>query len=267
VAVKQLTNQVDKPKSYKKEIDALRMVAQHKHKHILPLLSSYSRPRKGVIEFCLIFPQARCNLLTLWEEHASHPADNNIFSWMLTQCRGLADALVQVHHESKDSVGNSLVGRQGNIHPYNVLVFVDGTEPRDHLGTLVLADFKNAEFYPQTSSPSQHGMEEVDRCRPSRWWDIWSLGCLLLSFVSWFLGGSELLKKLEAGFAQAYREARNSKESNPLGTKNGSEAVGHIIRKMAVEVRIRGNSGLPPQFANRMVVCATTRWMFPVCLW
>ena len=88
----------------------------------------------------------------------------------------------------------------------------------------------------------------------------------LLSFVSWFLGGSELVKKLEAGFAQAYREARKNKESNPLGTKNRSDTVRHIIRKMVVEVRIRGNSGLPPQLANRRVVCATTRWMFPVCL-
>lgn len=205
MAVKQLTNQVDKSKAYKWEVESARVADQHMHRHILPLLASYSRPRNGVMEYYLIIPQAKCNLLTFWEEHTGPPFDGVIFTWMLTQCHSLAHALVQIHHKSKNSFRNRLCGLHGNIHPSNILVLVDGAEPLDHPGTLVLSDFKNAEFYSQTSSLSQNGIEEVGH--PSRWWDIWSLGCLLLSFVSWFLGESELLKKLGAGFALAYQEA------------------------------------------------------------
>jgi hypothetical protein len=44
-------------------------------------------------------------------------------------------------------------------------------------------------------------------------------------------------------FAQAYREARENKESNPQGTQEGSESVLHFIQKMVIEVRIGGKSG------------------------
>lgn len=221
----------------------MRVVDQHMHKHILPLLASYSRPRNGVMEYYLIFPQARCNLLTFWEEHTGPPFDGVSLTWMVSQCHGLTHALVQIHHESKD-LGIPLFGRHGNIHPLNILVFADGAEPPDHPGTLVLSDFKNAEFYPQTSSLS--GNDNAGVGRPSRWWDIWALGCFLLSFVSWFLGGSELLKKLEAGFARAYLEAGKSKPSNILETGTGpGDTRGPIIRKMVIEVRVCGSSRFP----------------------
>lgn len=245
MAVKKVTNQVDKSEAYKREIDALRVVDQHRHRHILPLLASYSRLRNGVMEYYLIFPQARCNLMNMWEEHTGPPFDGVIFTWMLSQCHGLVHALFQIHHESKDFAASRLCGRHGKFHPFYILVFADGTEPEDHPGTLVLSDFKNAEFYPQSSSLSEYGIEESGR--PSRWWDIWSLGCFLLSFVSWFLGGSGLRKKLQAGFAQAYQEARKNNLSNNLGTGTGrDDSRGPIIRKMVIEVSVCGSSRFPP---------------------
>lgn len=116
-----MTNQVDKSEAYKREIDALRVADQHRHRHILPLLASYSRPRNGAMEYYLIFPQARCNLMNLWEEHTGPPFDGVIFTWMLSQCHGLVHALVQIHHESKDSAVESAVwaawGYSPSLHP------------------------------------------------------------------------------------------------------------------------------------------------------
>jgi serine/threonine protein kinase len=99
-----------------------------------------------------------------------------------------------------------LYGRHGDIKPANVLLFNDPNE-HDNIGTLKLTDFGLAEFsalhsrsYKPKSkvatSPSYRPPEcDLHNGVIGRSYDIWTLGCLYLEFITWLLGGWELIEE------------------------------------------------------------------------
>jgi serine/threonine protein kinase len=110
------------------------------------------------------------------------------------------------HAETEEERHTKKYGRHGDINPNNILWF-DG-EPGDNenlTGTLKLADFGQAELNTLLSRtwtgtvantltyrPPECDMEGKD-IRQS--FDIWCLGCVLLEFVAWILGGGQLVTK------------------------------------------------------------------------
>ncbi len=114
------------------------------------------------------------------------------------------DGKARWHKGAKLRVKESeeLFGRHGDIKPENILWFQKTLEIGDEKGVLQLADFGLGRFHGRDSrskvpweqivggSPT-YEPPECKLHRPvSRSYDIWSLGCLYLEFITWLLKGS-----------------------------------------------------------------------------
>ncbi|KAH7385336.1 kinase-like domain-containing protein [Phaeosphaeria sp. MPI-PUGE-AT-0046c] len=97
-------------------------------------------------------------------------------------------------------------GRHGDITPGNILWFGDGSDDQEYLsGTLKLADFGQAELNSLLSKTQPKSVANTMTYRPPECdlqhkpirqsYDIWCLGCVLLEFVAWMLGGKKLLSE------------------------------------------------------------------------
>lgn len=108
-----------------------------------------------------------------------------------------------VEQELREREGEWQFGRHGDLKPENILWF-EGSEGAP--GTLKIADFGQAELH-EWQCKTRKRSEDADtmayrapechfeegKFRQSS--DVWSLGCLLLVFVTWTLGGAELVNE------------------------------------------------------------------------
>jgi len=168
-----------------------------------------------------MFPYANANLRKYWEDHPKPDFDNETVLWTLKQMTGIASGLFLIHTftvpyplsvpgagnvrlpkdvELSAQGGEEFYGRHGDIKPENILWFADGGIDYAK-GVLQIADFGLGRFHgrdsrsgvnPDTvlSSPTYEPPELKLRQPVSRAYDIWSLGCLYLEFVTWLLKGS-----------------------------------------------------------------------------
>ncbi|RSL72206.1 hypothetical protein CEP51_011921 [Fusarium floridanum] len=107
--------------------------------------------------------------------------------------------------ESSSGPKKEQFGRHGDLKPQNILLF---PSPEDNRGVLKISDLGQAELrsarsktrwdtkdaYTLTYRPPE---TDVERCVIRQSGDIWSLGCLFLEFVTWMLGGMELVVDFE----------------------------------------------------------------------
>lgn len=223
VAVKQLFSSEES--EFLKESTILQALGPKNHSHLIKLLATYEMGKK----YHLMFPYANANLRKYWENHPNPKFDRDTVLWSLEQMTGIASGLQLIHDfrvtvplsvpgagtgdirlgKGKDMVqlkvqsGEQLFGRHGDIKPENVLWFANNQySPQPHpMGVLQIADFGLGRFHgrdsrsrvnPETivSSPT-YEPPECKMCLPvSRAYDIWSLGCIYLEFITWLLRGS-----------------------------------------------------------------------------
>jgi serine/threonine protein kinase len=217
VAVKRLLS--SDPIEFEKEVSILKALASKpKHPHLITLLATFLHKNK----YHLIFPYADANLRKYWDDRPKPAFDQITVLWSLKQMSGIANALSQIHNFTVSHplsvVGagelriqndvrlsvqkeEQIYGRHGDIKPENVLWFKTAPESEDEHGVLQIADFGLGRFHGRDSR-SKVPWEEVlgsptyepPECklhRPvSRAYDIWSLGCLYLEFITWLLKGS-----------------------------------------------------------------------------
>lgn len=211
---------------FKREVETLKRLSrpEHAHDHLITLLATYEQAER----YFLVFPWASADLLGYWKDINPTPSRDKATSlWLAKQCQGIADALSRIHryetlsgtsllHPSsfsrRDSIDintitcrnpRQLFGRHGDIKPDNILWFPD----RDggH-GILKLTDFGTAHFSTRDSVSTEE-REDIPNSatyRPPEWdlpnpmlrssYDIWTLGCVYLEFIAWFMGGCEFLK-------------------------------------------------------------------------
>jgi serine/threonine protein kinase len=184
--------------------------------HLLPLQLTYKRGG----DFFLIFPWADGNLKAFWKEKRADPSSPQDVRWFLSQCAGIALGLRRIHYlstfEKRVTVpvlddGNALVLDQLNqlqrtrhcdINPENNLWFREyytGNSPslKDYM---VIDDFSQTRFIafhyrPQARAqdqdvPATYGAPVLHtHAVSSPRSDVWSLGCVLLEFTSWFVYG------------------------------------------------------------------------------
>lgn len=177
------------------------------------------------------------NLRDLWTEHTKRPDLNySRICWMAQQVHGLAHALDGIHNTkmtvseveavqksplspefpqqsfdfgpiptTEDNEGRDY-GRHGDIKPENVLWFRQDTSHHE-FGILKLSDFGLTTFHraltrglkaaevrvTNTYSAPEREIEES----LSRPFDVWSLGCIFLEFVTWILLGSKYIKAFQ----------------------------------------------------------------------
>jgi serine/threonine protein kinase len=190
------------------EIHALQMLPPHNH--LTGLLSSYQYRDS----YFLIFPWASGgNLYDLWKSSSTPPLlSPHLLAWVTRQCLGIAEALRAIHTAPITSSGPSraleetvLFGRHGDIKPSNILWFPDVKEGKSsndekYVGVLRLSDFGLTRFH-RADSRSMVAAKEIGwsltyrapetdlHTVSSRAYDIWSLGCVYLEFLTWLVLG------------------------------------------------------------------------------
>ncbi|KAI3324943.1 hypothetical protein HD806DRAFT_491453 [Xylariaceae sp. AK1471] len=190
--------------AYKEEVRVLERYSGRKkgHEHLIRLLMAFQHNS----QYYLVFPLARGNLKDLWQTTRKQPTNSSDVLWVLQQCLGIAEGLWKIH-EHKSWFAKGLApsgdedknrGRHGDIKPQNILAFEDSEKGYYRL---VISDFGLTRFHSAQSisnvPPDKVGglsrtyrAPEYDlKSTISQAYDMWSLGCLYLELISWFLLG------------------------------------------------------------------------------
>ncbi|KAE8443565.1 hypothetical protein EG329_001727 [Mollisiaceae sp. DMI_Dod_QoI] len=140
-------------------------------------------------------------------------------------------------------------GRHGDIKPENILWSCEDVKDEcgsNDLGNLLIADFGLMEFHRKSTrsgvpfdnipvSPTYEPPERSLKINFSRKYDIWSLGCVYLEFITWLVGGMELLRKFpdareESNFGgivydDTFFSLKQHPNPDPKDPKNGMYAI------------------------------------------
>ncbi|KAM0809590.1 putative Protein kinase domain-containing protein [Seiridium cardinale] len=169
------------------------------HAHLVKLLAAYEWGEKGLY---LIFPLAEGNLADFWKGKSSRSPSFKDACWLVEQCRGITAGLCKIH--SHDSWPGAKLGRHGDIKPENILWFTDSSDQ----GRLLVADFTLARFHTtatvNNTIPGKGGYTQTFRppevdfafeTQAAQRYDVWSLGCVLLEFIAWYLLGYDAIRE------------------------------------------------------------------------
>ena len=191
---------------FQNELEQLRRFSGKVHPHLITLLASFEQD--GVSHF--IFPWAECNLETYWEkiqpwgdDAPSTRLDLDCARWVANQLVGITGAIHSIHQRRENNLkpGVEGFGRHSDLKPDNVLWFRYENDPK---GILVVTDLGLATFNRELSRSIQPGSSarvpgyrapecDIHDAKARRKTDIWTLGCIFLEFVTWLLGGNQLL--------------------------------------------------------------------------
>lgn len=183
------------------------------HEHLISLLATYEQFKN----YYLIFHWAEADLQRYWRDVNPTPSmDRETVIWVAKQCKGIVDGVVAIHQYRTSSSKlqpqpqNEIFGHHGDIKPENVLWFPDSDHVQTKRGTLKLSDFGLAEFsmhqtmsmMPKsnfaTSPPYRAPEVDLEGTGAiGRSYDIWTLGCLYLEFITWLIGGWDLVDSFE----------------------------------------------------------------------
>ncbi|KAF3004728.1 hypothetical protein E8E14_008792 [Neopestalotiopsis sp. 37M] len=199
--------------AFKAEVGPLKRLGDNENSHIIQLLTTFHHRD----EYNLVFEWADGgNLFDFWQAYPQpvHPPRNHgLGKWLTTQLTGLASALSLIHECKLNPQGsnNSGFGSQdgrkkygahGDLKPENILWFKAATNAQElcDLGTFKLSDFgltsfhsleSRKRFLPAGLSATYRAPEcDLDR-HISQKYDMWSLGCVLLEHLTWYLLGYE----------------------------------------------------------------------------
>ncbi|RSL61854.1 hypothetical protein CEP53_004934 [Fusarium sp. AF-6] len=183
-------------------------------KHLIPLQLTFRHGR----DYYLVFPWADGNLKKFWHQQKAHPENPDEVRWFMDQCSGITRGLRKLHHLStqlsqnvvsvkavnatngKEMIlGGKEWGRHGDIKPENILWFKNYDGEKD---VLVISDFGLTQFNSAHSRSKVHQDQilgfsgtyrppdlQLEGQEISQNYDVWSLGCVFLEFLSWFLLG------------------------------------------------------------------------------
>lgn len=185
--------------TFEKESKALACMREIDHKHLIKCIAAVQKEQR----YFFIFPWADGgNLREFWASHNSTSPETQTLHWAISQMRGLADALTELHNCNT---------RHGDLKPENILLFSDNASPGH--GRLVIADVGLAKVHTNTTRSRHFPTRTVtgtaryeapeafwpDQSR-SRVYDVWGLGCIIFEFATWILQGWEFLQKLNSSF-------------------------------------------------------------------
>ncbi|EON60848.1 CMGC/CDK protein kinase [Coniosporium apollinis CBS 100218] len=231
---------------FAKEQTILIALGSRNHPHLIKLLATFQHKQK----YHLMFPYANANLRKYWEDRPHPNFDEATVLWSLKQMTGIANALWVIHNFTLPLPVDGQVrvlddgilsvekeekkfGRHGDIKPENILWFKQSSEVEDENGVLQIADFGLGRFHgrdsrskinPATvwSSPTYEPPECKLRRSVSRSYDIWSLGCLYLEFITWLLMGSAEIEGFSDYRARCARTGINDDNFYTIYTRSGN---------------------------------------------
>lgn len=190
---------------FEKEANTLKTMRTLADPHLIQAIAVYERGS----ERCIVFPWApKGNLRQLWLGD-TNPFTQEARRWTWNQILGLTRGLARLHETNT---------RHGDLKPENILRFKGSTGSA--WGPLVIADVGIAKYHAfetevrknkneattnrtgtQRYTPPEIDVPEKDdngKLRLiSRKYDSWSLGCVLLEFITWLRRGRSGLAKLD----------------------------------------------------------------------
>lgn len=187
--------------------------------HLVKLLASYKL--KGRYHF--LFSYAPANLRTHWDYIDMPYWNRETYLWFLNQTSGLISALRDIHdfRTGDTRLGpqqgdgrttrftgrasanldvdptEQLFGRHGDLKPENILWTNEGPGGILQITDLGLGRFhrmesRSREDWKTVNGSATYMPPEISLEIPvSRAYDIWSMGCVILEFISWLLEGSK----------------------------------------------------------------------------
>ncbi|KAF2441713.1 kinase-like protein [Karstenula rhodostoma CBS 690.94] len=221
-----------------REQDYHRQMAGLNHSHLVKCLASFTLGAK----YQMIYELASCDLEEFMRDRpkpSRHPELTH--AWLAQQLAGLSGALKVVHNpQGLLNVPNANTTRTGYMHdikPENILVFIY----QGKVCILRLSDFSCAKVveivatisgkrdsYKTGSKPGTptYRAPEISENASSRPYDMWSLGCVFLELLVWYLEGYEALEKF-----------RDSREGSAL--PNGMTDEGFYHKASTGETQLR----------------------------
>lgn len=201
-ALKQLTSPNEE--SFNQELGSMLTFQEEDDQHLIKLLVSFEIRTDRERTFYFLYPWADGNLWRFWESNDETETRRSLADWMALECYRLAQGLMHVHNERENGIRtmpsipeneHELYGRHGDIKAENILWY-----RRQH-NKLVISDFGLGRFHTKISRSNQdpktlartetYRAPEFDTPdgKISRKSDIFSLGCMFLEFMTWFLEG------------------------------------------------------------------------------
>ena len=182
----------------------LRIINEKRNEHILRFFGAFT---KGDDEknrnYYLLFEWADGGSLEdAWKENPRPETSKELVQQAAWQLLGLAEALKITHAATKI--------RHGDIKPQNILRFGNTTD--SIFGTLKIGDWGLAKYHANTTVwRAEKGVKTTTRYSTrlyeapevelgklevlGRQFDIWSMGCLMLELLIWFLYGFDCVER------------------------------------------------------------------------
>lgn len=246
---------------FRNEARVLKWLSGLPHQNLNHQLSCWTQNGR----YYILMPRAESSLKAFFEKTPSPELSNTTVSWFLSQIKGIADALKHLHLLGSDipapvlftnedpgpmKLEQTYTGCHFDLKPTNILVFQDKESDGP---TLKISDFGSARIGMTLSSSGlqsesyftnhngydtrAYGAPDLyQNGQASRPYDMWSLGCIFLDFVTWMLGGPTFDPNEFA--IQRLRETSNTK-----GRPNASfwyiDTFGDVHLKPAVIEKLR----------------------------
>ncbi|SCO92076.1 uncharacterized protein FRV6_16204 [Fusarium oxysporum] len=189
--------------TFRKEWEMLKRFSGLTHPHLVTVLGAFQQKD----QWNFIFPNADHDLGYHLENKNPLEGQKGA-SWLSNQLMGLMGALNTIHNpDHLDQGAKMRYGRHGDIKCDNILCFKKSGTEKDTV--LVISDFglsalnsdKSRSNIPNRQVPPVPGYRppecDIEGGTVSRAFDIWTLGCLFLELITWFLGGRQYIKQFD----------------------------------------------------------------------
>ena len=222
---------------FRKERENLHKIQDIRHPHLIQHLVTYEKAP----QYYVIFPWAHGGSLTdFWERKDRTDRTRKLALWSLQQMLGIAGALEALHDVNC---------RHGDLKPANILHFIN-----DKSETLVVADVGVSKIHGKSTGLRRGGTKTrattpayeapeafLDEENPrARRYDIWSLGCIFLEYIIWFLEDLTAVERFtstrETPEYEFYVVSQGEAEVHPT--------VNHAIDSIKKDIRCKGGTAL-----------------------
>ncbi|KAI0182698.1 kinase-like domain-containing protein [Xylaria flabelliformis] len=189
-------------KMYQNEIKQLKSFNGMRSKHLVTLLTTFTHSEKRHF----LFPWATCDLFSYWKDQQTDPQKVDNARWLSKQFKGIVKAVHTIHNPPHIE---HIYGRHGDLKPDNILWYKH--HKGNPNGILVVSDmgFTVAHSTYSRSKDAPGNVARTPEYRPpeidtkevhvSRKYDVWTLGCIFLEMLTWFLGGEAERLKFREG--------------------------------------------------------------------
>ncbi|RGP81741.1 serine threonine kinase [Fusarium longipes] len=188
---------------FQKEWEMLKRFSGLAHPHLVTVLGAFKHKEK----YSFIFPNAEHDLSHHLETREPQKNQSRA-TWLSDQLSGLIGALDTIHDPKHLNRGaDKGYGRHGDIKCDNILCFKSSGIEKETV--LVISDFglsalnsdRSRSNIPNRKVPPVPGYRppecDISGGTISRAFDIWTLGCLFLELITWFLGGPRDIKQFD----------------------------------------------------------------------